>query len=126
MNKIHRLIFAIAILLTTLGAHATSYKIEAINISGSGEVTAKMGETDIETNTTPIPENTVVTLTVTPTSPGYYLKSLSYEEVTVLGQAQAPQHRAPTFQNIYTFSLTNANDHFGGNILSVCPRTMLL
>ena len=49
MNKIHKLIFAIAILLTTLGVHATSYKIEAINISGSGEVTAKMGETTITT-----------------------------------------------------------------------------
>lgn len=127
MNKIHRLIFAIATLLTTLGAHAANYKIEAINISGSGEVTAKMGETTITTNTTEIPENTVVTLKVTPTSPGYYLKSLSYEEVTDLGQAQAPQHRAdPTFQNIYTFSLSNANDHFGGSYTFRMPKNNVI
>lgn len=127
MNKIHKLIFAIAILLTTLGVHATSYKIEAINISGSGEVTAKMGETTITTNSTLIPENTEVTLTVTPTSPGFYLKSLSYEEVTDLGQAQAPQHRAdPTFQNIHTIPLSNANDHFGGNYTFRMPKNNVI
>ena len=127
MNKIHRLIFAIAILLTTLGVHAADYKIEAINISGNGTLTAKMGETDIETNTTPIPENTVVTLTVTPTSPGFYLKSLSYEEVTDLGQAQAPQHRAdPTFQTIHTIPLSNANDHFGGNYTFRMPKNNVI
>ncbi len=127
MNKIHRLIFAIAILLTTLGVHAADYKIEAINISGSGEVTAKMGETTITTNTTPIPENTEVTLTVTPTSPGFYLKSLSYEEVTDLGQAQAPRHRAdPTFQNIHTIPLSNANDHFGGDYTFRMPKNNVI
>lgn len=127
MNKIHRLIFAIATLLTTLGAHAANYKIETINISGSGEVTAKMGETTITTNSTLIPENTEVTLTVTPNSPGFYLKSLSYEEVTDLGQAQAPQHRAdPTFQNIHTIPLSNANDHFGGNYTFRMPKNNVI
>lgn len=126
MNKIHRLIFAIAILLTTLGVHAASYMIEAINIPGNnGTLTAKMGAVIIE-DTTPIPENTEVTLTVTPNS-GYYLKSLSYEEVTDLGPAQSPQYRAaPTFQNIYTFSLSNANDHFGGDYTFRMPKNNVI
>lgn len=124
MNKIHRLIFAIAILLTTLGVHAADYKIEAINISGNGTLTAKMGSTDIAVNSTDIAYNALVTLTVTPEN-GYYLQSLKYEEVTSLGGAQAPRRRLG-FQPIHNIDLLHAETHFGGDYTFYMPNNNII
>lgn len=124
MNKIHRLIFAIAILLTTLGGYADSFKINELNVT-NGTLTAKMGETGITAGTTEIPFNTVVTLKVTPTS-GYYLESLTYEEVTDLGQAQAPQRRVPEFQTIHTITLQHPETYFGGDYTFYMPNNNVI
>jgi len=124
MNKILRIAFTFACLLTTLGGYADSFKINGLNIT-YGTLTAKMGSTDITVETTEIPFNTEVTLTVTPTS-GYYLQSLTYEEVTDLGQAQAPQRRAPGFQTIHTITLKYPNANFGGEYKFYMPNNNVI
>jgi hypothetical protein len=123
MNKILRIAFTFACLLTVLGGYADSFKINKLNVT-NGTLTAKMGSTDI-TETTEIPFNTEVTLTVTPTS-GYYLQSLTYEEVTDLGQAQAPQRRAPGFQTIHTITLKYPNANFGGEYKFYMPNNNVI
>lgn len=124
MNKIQRIVFTFACLLTTLGGYADSFKINELNVT-NGTLTAKMGETDITAGTTEIPFNTLVTLTVTPTS-GYYLESLTYEEVTDLGQAQAPQRRDPEFQTIHTITLQHPETYFGGDYTFYMPNNNVI
>lgn len=124
MNKILRIAFTFACLLTVLGGYADSFKINELNVT-NGTLTAKMGETGIMAGTTEIPFNTVVTLTVTPTS-GYYLQSLTYEEVTDLGQAQAPQRRAPGFQTIHTITLQDPETYFGGDYTFYMPNNNVI
>ena len=117
MNKIQRPIVVLICLLTVLRGFSANYKILELNKAGGDgecELTAKKGSTDITAGTTEIPYNAVVTLTVTPSS-GYYLQSLSYEEVTDLGGAQSRIHRAPTFQMPHIITLQNADAHYGGN-----------
>lgn len=128
MKKIQRYVFTMACLLTGLGGYADSFKINELNVT-YGTLTAKMGSTDITAGTTDIPFNTVVTLTVTPNS-GYYLQSLTYEEVTDLGQAQAPQHRAPdpepVFQTIHSITLQHPEAYFGGEYTFYMPNNNVI
>lgn len=124
MNKIQRIVITFACLLTTLGGYADSFKINELNVT-NGTLTAKMGETGITAGTTEIPFNTLVTLTVTPTS-GYYLQSLTYEEVTDLGQAQAPQRRVPEFQTIHTITLQHPETYFGGDYTFYMPNNNVI
>ena len=117
MNKIQRPIVVLICLLTVLRGFSANYKILELNKAGGDGacvLTAKTGSTGIAAGTTEIPYNTVVTLTVTPSS-GYYLQSLSYEEVTDLGGAQSRIHRAPTFQMPHIITLQHADAHYGGD-----------
>ncbi len=124
MKKIQRYVFTMACLLTGLGGYADSFKINELNVT-YGTLTAKMGETNIIAGTTEIPFNTVVTLTVTPTS-GYYLQSLTYEEVTDLGQAQAPKRRNPDFQTIHSITLQHPEAYFGGEYTFYMPNNNVI
>lgn len=124
MKKIQRYVFTMACLLTGLGGYADSFKINELNVT-YGTLTAKMGETNIIAGTTEIPFNTVVTLTVTPTS-GYYLQSLTYEEVTDLGQAQALNVVILTFRQFIQSPYNTLKHTLEENIPSICPITMLL
>lgn len=109
MNKIQRIVFTMACLLTALGGKAYDYKIVAIETSdlSAGSVTAKMGESNIEVNSTVIAYNTQISLVVTCNS-GYYLESLSWEEVTDLGWAEAPR-RAPEITTSHPIDITTSH-----------------
>lgn len=93
MNKIQRIVFTMACLLTSLGGY--SYKIVSMG-SYPGDkctVTATYNSNNVIAGTTDIPASTSnnVTIHITDITPGYYLKRIEYEYVTDLGQAQAPR-----------------------------------
>ena len=104
MNKIQRLVFTLACLLTTLGGYADdNYKIVELNASAGGTVSAKMGSTSIIAGTTNISYNTWITLEIT-CNDGYYLQSLEWEEVAELGWAES-RRRVPGFTGIHSIDI---------------------
>ena len=129
MNKIQRLVFTMACLLIALVANA--YKIEALTPTAGGTLVAKIGETTIVAGTdvgaTEITYNTLITLTVTPAS-GYYLQSLTWEEVTDLGQAESPLRRVngPGIQTIHTITLSDPEHNYGGDYTFYMPSTNVI
>lgn len=128
MNKIHKLIFTVVCLLTTLGANA--YKIEQVNATnGTISITYGSGATSVTINTTDIPSHQTVTLSVNPND-GYYLKSLVYEEVADLGDALAPQRSAPNILAKHDITIpttsTYASAHFGGTYTFEMPENNVI
>ena len=93
MNKIQRIVFTMACLLTSLGGY--SYKIVSMG-SYPGDrctVTATYNNEDVTAGTTDIPASNSnnVTIHISDITPGYYLDRIEYEYVTDLGQAEAPR-----------------------------------
>lgn len=106
-----------------------SYKIETLNAS-NGTVTIKYDNSgtpaDVTVNTTEIPAGKTVTLTISP-SDGYYLSALQCEEVTTLGIAMSPAHRADKTQEIHTISINNNYEgHFAGDYTFSMPRNNVI
>lgn len=115
MNRIHKIVFTMACLLTATGAWAYTIRLNTpSNGTMSSDVTnANHGET--------------VTLTVNPTG-DYYLSELYYEKVvTDIGTAESPSRRSPSFSEkeppsfsekeqipIKTTNQSNRNNHYGG------------
>lgn len=93
MNKIHRIVFTMACLLTSLGGY--SYKIVSMGSYPVDKCTVKAtyNSNNVIAGTTDIPASTSnnVTIHITDITPGYYLEKIEYEYVTDLGQAQAPR-----------------------------------
>lgn len=122
MKQIQRHLFILVCLLMGIGGYADNFKIIRLDKS-SGDanctLTAKMGSTDID-NSTEIPEGTLVTLTVS-CGTNYSLKSLTYEEVTTIDQAEAPRRATPPpYVSVYDFNIEvnypqYAVNHFAGD-----------
>ena len=93
MNKIHRIVFTMACLLTSLGGY--SYKIVSMGSDPGGlcNVTATYNNEDVTAGTTDIPASNSnnVTIHISNITAGYYLDRIEYEYVTDLGQAEAPR-----------------------------------
>ena len=93
MNKIQRIVFTMACLLTSLGGY--SYKIVLMGSYPDGlcTVTATYNNNLVTAGTTDIPASNSnnVTIHISNITPGYYLEKIEYEYVTDLGQAQAPR-----------------------------------
>ena len=106
-----------------------SYKIETLNAS-NGTVTIKYDNSgtpaDVAVNDTEIPAGKTVTLIISP-SDGYYLSALQCEEVTTLGIAMSPAHRADKTQEIHTISINNNYEgHFAGDYTFSMPRNNVI
>lgn len=106
MNRIHKIVFTMACLLTATGAWAGDYTIR-LNAPSNGTMesnvaTANSGET--------------VTLTVNPID-NYYLSALYYEKVvTNMGGAESRRRRSPGFseKTIIPINTTVPSSHYGG------------
>lgn len=106
-----------------------SYKIEELH-ADNGTVTIKYDNSgtpaDVAVNDTEIPAGKTVTLIISP-SDGYYLSALQCEEVTTLGIAMSPAHRADKTQEIHTISINNNYEgHFAGNYTFPMPRNNVI
>lgn len=129
MNKIHKLIFTIVCLLTTLGSNA--YKIEQVKATNGSIDAIKYGSSAmaVNVNDTDIPTNETVTMTVMPNI-GYYLSALEYEEVTSLDEAMAPR-RADKIQPVHQITVNTINAtyiaaHYGGTYSFTMPRNNVI
>lgn len=93
MNKIQRIVFTMACLLTSLGGY--SYKIVSMGSYPEDRctVTATYNNEDVTAGTTDIPASNSnnVTIHISNITAGYYLDRIEYEYVTDLGQAEAPR-----------------------------------
>ena len=133
MKQIQRNLFILVCLLMGIGGYADNFKIIRLDKS-SGDanctLTAKMGSTDID-NSTEIPEGTLVTLTVS-CGTNYSLKSLTYEEVTTIDQAEAPRRATPPpYVSIYDFNIEvnypqYAVNHFAGDYTFQMPKNNII
>ena len=119
-----------SVLTTTFSAiSGGSYKIETLNAS-NGTVNIQYDNsgtpTNVIVNTTEIPAGKTVTLTITPND-GFYLSALQCEEVTTLGIAMSPAHRADKTQEIHTISINNNYEgHFAGDYTFSMPRNNVI
>ena len=133
MKQIQRNLFILVCLLMGIGGYADNFKIIRLDKS-SGDanctLTAKMGSTDID-NSTEIPEGTLVTLTVS-CGTNYSLKSLTYEEVTTIDQAEAPRRATPPpYVSVYDFNIEvnypqYAVNHFAGDYTFYMPKNNII
>lgn len=106
MNRIQKIVYTMACLLTATGAWAGDYTIR-LNAPSNGTMesnvaTANSGET--------------VTLTVNPID-NYYLSALYYEKVvTDMGGAESRRRRSPGFseKTIIPINTTVPSSHYGG------------
>ena len=133
MKQIQRNLFILVCLLMGIGGYADNFKIIRLDKSGGDAnctLTAKMGSTDID-NSTEIPEGTLVTLTVS-CGTNYSLKSLTYEEVTTIDQAEAPRRATPPpYVSVYDFNIEvnypqYAVNHFAGDYMIISHRLYCL
>ena len=97
MNKIQRIVFTMACLLTFTGGYA--WKIAGLVKEGDGGAGATFIATyysyPVVVNSTDIPASSNVTLTIALSGNDYYLKKLEYEYVMDLGGAESRWNRAP-------------------------------
>lgn len=133
MKQIQRHLFILVCLLIGIGGYADNFKIIRLDKSGGDAnctLTAKMGSTDID-NSTEIPEGTLVTLTVS-CGTNYSLKSLTYEEVTTIDQAEAPRRATPPpYVSVYDFNIEvnypqYAVNHFAGDYTFYMPKNNII
>lgn len=133
MKQIQRHLFILVCLLIGIGGYADNFKIIRLDKSGGDAnctLTAKMGSTDID-NSTEIPEGTLVTLTVS-CGTNYSLKSLTYEEVTTIDQAEAPRRATPPpYVSVYDFNIEvnypqYAVNHFAGDYTFYMPKNNVI
>ena len=121
MNKIQRIVFTMACLLTVTAGYA--HKIMAF-YSENGTVTATVNSASITVGTDDIAVNSPVTLTITPNA-SYYVSKIEYERVMDLGNAESPRRRVGfgTVINIpvNTTDAAYINAHYGGNYTFTMP-----
>ena len=92
MNKIQRIVFTMACLLTSLGGYSYkivsmgSYPASKCTITATYNSSAVTADTDIPAST-----SNNVTIHISNITAGYYLEKIEYEYVTDLGQAEAPR-----------------------------------
>ena len=116
MNRIQKIVYTMACLLTATGALADGYKIK-LNTPSNGTMTSSVDEAS---------PGTTVTLTVSPTG-DYYLSALYYEKiVTDMGGAESPRRRSPGFSEktdipINTTDQTYRSNHYGGTYTISMP-----
>lgn len=116
MNRIQKIVYTMACLLTATGALADGYKIR-LNAPSNGTMTSSVAEAS---------PGTTVTLTVSPTG-DYYLSALYYEKiVTNIGGAESPRRRSPGFSEktdipINTTDQTYRSNHYGGTYTISMP-----
>lgn len=116
MNRIQKIVYTMACLLTATGALADGYKIR-LNAPANGTMTSSVAEAS---------PGTTVTLTVSPTG-DYYLSALYYEKiVTDMGGAESPRRRSPGFSEktiipINTTDQTYRSNHYGGTYTISMP-----
>ena len=122
MNKIQRIVFTMACLLTVTAGYA--HKIMAF-YSENGTVTATVNSASITEGTTDIAVYSTVTLTITPNA-SYYVSKIEYERVMDLGNAESPRRRVGfgTVHNIpvNTTDAAYINAHYGGNYTFTMPN----
>ena len=122
MNKIQRIVFTMACLLTVTAGYA--HKIMAFYTDGGGYVTATVNSASITEGTTDIAVYSTVTLTITPDA-SYYVSKIEYERVMDLGNAESPRRRVGfgTVHNIpvNTTDAAYINAHYGGNYTFTMP-----
>lgn len=122
MNKIQRIVFTMACLLTVTAGYA--HKIMAF-YSENGTVTATVNSASITVGTDDITVNSPVTLTITPNA-SYYVSKIEYERVMDLGNAESPRRRVGfgTVHNIpvNTTDAAYINAHYGGNYTFTMPN----
>lgn len=113
MNKIQRIVFTMACLLTFTGGYA--WKI--VNLVEEGDdgigatFTATYDSNPVVLNSTDIPDNGIVTLNISLSGDGYYLKKLEYEYVMDLGGAESRWNRAPGFATRETIAINTDHAH---------------
>ena len=117
MNKIQRLVFTIACLLTTLEGY--SYKIVKMT-AVNGTISAIYNSNAIITfneggSVTDIPDNNNVTLNITPDA-GFYLQKIEYELMIDIGNAQGRTRNSIDFATKQTIQInpSYAANHYGG------------
>lgn len=122
MNKIQRIVFTMACLLTVTAGYA--HKIMAF-YSENGTVTATVNSASITVGTDDIAVNSPVTLTITPNA-NYYVSKIEYERVMDLGNAESPRRRVGfgTVHNIpvNTTDAAYINAHYGGDYTFTMPN----
>ena len=122
MNKIQRIVFTMACLLTVTAGYA--HKIMAF-YSENGTVTATVNSASITVGTDDIAVNSPVTLTITPNA-SYYVSKIEYERVMDLGNAESPRRRVGfgTVHNIpvNTTDAAYINAHYGGDYTFTMPN----
>lgn len=119
MNKIQRIVFTMACLLTSLGGY--SYKIVSMGSYPVDKctVTATYNSNNVIAGTTDIPASNSnnVTIHISNITPGYYLDRIEYEYVTDLGQAEAPRRASgPGIQTKDTIPHNSSHiTHYAGD-----------
>lgn len=119
MNKIQKIVFTMACLLTSLGGY--SFKIVSMDSDPVGlcTVTATYNNQDVTAGTTDIPASNSnnVTIHISNITAGYYLDRIEYEYVTDLGQAEAPRRaNGPGIQTKGIIPRNNSHiTHYAGD-----------
>ena len=128
MNKIQRIVFTMACLLTFTGGYA--WKIAGLVKEGDGGAgatfTATYNSSAVEVNVTNIDANGIVTLNISLNGDGCYLKKLEYEYVMDLGGAESRWNRAPGpgFATRGTIAINTDHAHsYAGDYIFTMPAS---
>ena len=128
MNKIQRIVFTMACLLTFTGGYA--WKIAGLVKEGDGGAgatfTATYNSSPVVVNSTDIPASSNVTLTIALSGNDYYLKKLEYEYVMDLGGAESRWNRAPGpgFATRGTIAINTDHAHsYAGDYIFTMPAS---
>lgn len=130
MNKIQRIVFTMACLLTSLGGY--SYKIVSMGSYPVDKctVTATYNSNNVIAGTTDIPASNSnnVTIHISNITPGYYLDRIEYEYVTDLGQAEAPRRASgPGIQTKDTIPHNSSHiTHYAGDYGLAMPASDII
>ena len=130
MNKIQRIVFTMACLLTSLGGY--SYKIVSMGSYPVDKctVTATYNNEDVTAGTTDIPASNSnnVTIHISNITAGYYLDRIEYEYVTDLGQAEAPRRASgPGIQTKDTIPHNSSHiTHYAGDYGLAMPASDII
>lgn len=130
MNKIQRIVFTMACLLTSLGGY--SFKIVSMDSDPVGfcTVTATYNNQDVTAGTTDIPASNSnnVTIHISNITAGYYLDRIEYEYVTDLGQAEAPRRaNGPGIQTKGIIPRNNSHTtYYAGNYGLAMPASDII
>lgn len=128
MNKIQRIVFTMACLLTSLGGY--SYKIVSMGSYPVDKctVTATYNSNNAGTTDIPASNSNNVTIHISNITPGYYLDRIEYEYVTDLGQAEAPRRASgPGIQTKDTIPHNSSHiTHYAGDYGLAMPASDII